>query len=102
MAKRIDASKMELIEKVVEVNRVTKTVKGGRNMRFAVTVAVGDGKGHVGIGQGKSAEIPDAMRKASEDAKKHMIDVSHIQKLTAKCIIHCIQLTAIPIPSEIP
>ena len=75
MAKRIDASKMELKEKVVEVNRVTKTVKGGRNMRFAVTVAIGDEKGHVGVGSGKAAEIPDAMRKASDDAKKHLIEV---------------------------
>ena len=75
MAKRIDASKMELKEKVVEINRVTKTVKGGRNMRFAVTVVIGDEKGHVGVGSGKSAEIPDAMSKAREAAKKHMIEV---------------------------
>jgi len=72
---RIDASKMELKEKVVEVNRVTKVVKGGRNFRFAVTVAVGDENGHVGVGSGKAAEIPDAMRKAVEDAKKHLIEV---------------------------
>lgn len=72
---RIDASTLDLQEKVVSINRVAKTVKGGRTMRFSVLVVVGDGNGHVGAGAGKSAEIPDAVRKAIDDAKKNMITV---------------------------
>jgi len=72
---RIDASTMELQEKIVDINRVAKTVKGGRTMRFSVLMVVGDGNGHVGAGTGKAAEIPDAVRKAIEDAKKNMITV---------------------------
>jgi len=71
----VDTSKMELKEKVVSVKRVTKVVKGGRNFRFAVVVVVGDGNGYVGAGSGKAVEIPDAIKKAIEDAKKHMIFV---------------------------
>ena len=66
----------EFQEKLVAVNRVSKTVKGGRNMRFAALIVVGDGKGRVGCGVGKAAEIPEAIRKATEDAKKHLITVS--------------------------
>jgi len=72
---RIDASTMELQEKIVDINRVAKTVKGGRTMRFSVLMVVGDGNGHVGAGTGKAAEIPDAVRKAIEDAKENMITV---------------------------
>ena len=75
MAERIDASTLDLQEKVVALNRVSKTVKGGRTMRFSALVVVGDGNGHVGYGQGKAAEIPDAIRKGIEDAKKNMIKV---------------------------
>ena len=73
---RIDASKLELNERVVAINRVYKTVKGGRVMKFAALVVVGDGNGIVGFGIGKSAEVPDAIRKGIEDAKKHLIKVS--------------------------
>jgi small subunit ribosomal protein S5 len=71
----IDASKLELKETIVNIRRVAKTVKGGRNMRFSVTMVVGDGAGHVGVGLGKAAEIPEAVKKATEDAKKKMIEV---------------------------
>ena len=64
-----------LTKKLIAVNRVTKTVKGGRNMRFSVTVVVGDGNGYVGVGLGKAQEIPEAVRKATEDAKKNLIYV---------------------------
>lgn len=75
MSERIDASTMELKEKLVHVNRVAKTVKGGRTMRFSALIVVGDENGHVGCGMGKAAEIPDAIRKGIEDAKKNMITV---------------------------
>jgi len=73
MQKTIDASKLELKESIVNIRRVAKTVKGGRNMRFSVTVVVGDEEGHVGVGLGKAREIPEAVRKAIEDAKKRLI-----------------------------
>lgn len=72
----IDASNMELEEKVVAINRVSKTVKGGRIMKFSALVVVGDGKGIVGFGTGKSSEVPDAIRKGIEDAKKNLIKIS--------------------------
>ena len=76
MAKRFDPSTLELQEKLVVVNRVSKTVKGGRVARFAALMIVGDGNGHVGYGLGKAAEVPEAIRKGIEDAKKNMIEVS--------------------------
>ena len=72
----IDASQFELQDKVVTIKRVTKVVKGGRNMRFTALVVVGDGQGHVGVGLGKAAEIPEAIRKGKEDAAKKLITVS--------------------------
>ena len=74
--KKIDASTLDLKEVNVAVNRVSKTVKGGRIMRFTALMVVGDGQGHVGYGLGKASEVPEAMRKATEDAKKNMIEVS--------------------------
>ncbi|PWM27306.1 MAG: 30S ribosomal protein S5 [Oscillospiraceae bacterium] len=74
--KKIDASTMELEEKLVALNRVSKTVKGGRIQRFTAIMVVGDKNGHVGYGLGKAAEVPDAIRKGIEDAKKNLIEVS--------------------------
>ena len=76
MAERIDASTLELEEKLVALNRVSKTAKGGRIARFAAIMVVGDHNGHVGYGLGKAAEVPDAIRKGIEDAKKNLITVS--------------------------
>ena len=75
MARQQDAPKSEFKETIVNIRRVAKTVKGGRNMRFSVTMVVGDGNGRVGVGLGKAQEIPEAVRKATEDAKKNMITV---------------------------
>ena len=76
MAKRINAAELDLQEQLVVLNRVSKTVKGGRISRFAALMVVGDGNGHVGVGLGKAAEVPEAIRKGIEDAKKNMIKVS--------------------------
>ncbi len=72
----IDATQLELQDKVVAIKRVTKVVKGGKNMRFTALVVVGDGNGHVGAGLGKAAEVPEAIRKGKEDAAKKLITVS--------------------------
>ena len=74
--KRVIVDNEKLEDKVVTIKRVTKTTKGGRNMRFTALVVVGDGNGHVGAGLGKAAEIPEATRKAKQDAMKHLISVA--------------------------
>ncbi len=76
MANKINAAELDLKEQLVALNRVSKTVKGGRISRFAALMVVGDGNGHVGVGLGKAAEVPEAIRKGIEDAKKNMITVS--------------------------
>ena len=76
MATNIDASTLDLQERVVAINRVSKTVKGGRIMKFSALVVVGDGNGIVGYGRGKAGEVPDAIRNGIEDAKKNLIKVS--------------------------
>ncbi len=75
---RIDANKLDLKEQVININRVTKVVKGGRNFRFSALVVVGDENGHVGVGTGKALEVPEAIRKAIENAKKNMIFVPRV------------------------
>ena len=72
---KVNEETSELKEKVVAINRVAKVVKGGRTFRFRAVVVVGDGAGHVGVGNGKAAEVPDAIKKAIEDAKKNLIEV---------------------------
>ena len=73
---KIDASAYELTERVVAINRVSKTVKGGRIMKFSALVVVGDGNGLIGFGLGKSGEVPDAIRKGIEDAKKNLMQIA--------------------------
>ncbi|MBR5614758.1 MAG: 30S ribosomal protein S5 [Clostridia bacterium] len=75
---RVDANTLDIKEKVVSLNRVSKTVKGGRTSRFSALVVVGDENGHVGYGTGKAAEVPDAIRKGIDEAKKNMITVPRV------------------------
>ena len=76
MAGKYDRGALEYEERVVALNRVSKTVKGGRVMKFSALVVIGDMKGTIGVGQGKAAEVPDAIRKAIEDAKKNLVTIS--------------------------
>ena len=89
---RREEPQSEFKEKLVAVNRVSKTVKGGRNMRFVALVVVGDEKGRVGVGMGKAKEVPEAIRKANEDGKKHLINVP----ITGTTIPHPIVVTTAP------
>lgn len=82
---KIDANSLDLKDRVVTINRVTKVVKGGRTFRFAALVVVGDEDGHVGVGLGKATEIPEAIRKGKEDAKKNLI---YIEKTELGSIYH--------------
>ena len=87
MLERINADELDIKERIVNINRVAKVVKGGRTFRFSVLVVVGDGNGHVGAGTGKAAEIPDAVRKAIDSAKKNMINVPMVGTTIAHEII---------------
>ncbi len=84
---RINADTLDIKEKVVALNRVSKTVKGGRTSRFSALVVVGDENGHVGYGMGKAAEIPDAIRKGIDEAKKNMITVPRVESTIPHDII---------------
>jgi len=83
----IDPTHLELEDRVVSINRVTKVVKGGRRLRFAAIVVVGDRNGHVGFGTGKAQEVPEAIRKAIEDARKNLIEVPMVDTTIPHAVI---------------
>ena len=83
----IDPTHLELEDRVVSINRVTKVVKGGRRLRFAAIVVVGDKNGHVGFGTGKAQEVPEAIRKTIEDAKKNLIEVTMVDTTIPHAVI---------------
>ena len=85
----MEENTVELKEKVVAINRVAKVVKGGRTFRFSALVVVGDGNGNVGVGNGKAAEVPDAIKKAIEEAKKNLIQVPITQNHARICLQAC-------------
>ena len=99
---RFEREQSEYIEKVVATNRVSKTVKGGRVMKFSALMVVGDGKGKVGYGLGKAAEVPEAIRKGIEDAKKNMIQVSLSERHSplASCLNCALSSTVSPVVSK--
>ena len=86
MAYKFNPAEVELQEKLVALNRVSKTVKGGRIARFAALMVVGDGNGHVGVGLGKAAEVPEAIRKGIEDAKKNKIGRASCRERVSACV----------------